>query len=95
MNSTIYGTVTSLVNVVDLVRIEHVAFTGDTLVIYLNDGRAIQLESARYAWLQWLFTANAEQRSRWEIVPSGGGVWWPDLDEGIELQPLLDMQRLH
>jgi len=29
------------------------------------------------------------------IVPlSFGGVWWAELDEGIELQPLLDLQPL-
>jgi hypothetical protein len=44
--------------------------------------------------MAWLRNASAEQRSRWEIVPSGGGVWWPELDEGIELQPLLDLQSL-
>lgn len=94
MNSTSYGTAISPANVNDRVRIEHVAVVDDALIIDLNDGRVIQLQLARYMWLRWLFVANSEQRSRWEIVPSGGGVWWPDLDNGIELQPLLDMQPL-
>jgi hypothetical protein len=49
---------------------------------------------SRYLWLNWLLKANLEQRNRWEIMPSGGGVWWDELDEGIELQPLLDLQPL-
>lgn len=47
-----------------------------------------------YPWLQWLLKATPEQQRRWEIVPSGGGVWWTELDEGIELELLLDMQPL-
>ena len=65
-----------MVNVVDLVRIDHVAFAGDILVIYLNDGRAIQLELARYPWLWGLFKTSPDQRTRWEIFPTGGGIWW-------------------
>lgn len=94
MNSTIFGTVISPVDVADLARIESVAFVADAVVFHLSDGRAIQLEMARYPWLNWLRYARPEQRQRWEIVPSGGGVWWPDLDDGIELQPLLDLHHL-
>jgi hypothetical protein len=49
---------------------------------------------AHYPWLKWLQRATPEQREQWEIMPSGGGVWWEALDEGIELQPLLDMTPL-
>jgi hypothetical protein len=71
-----------------------VEFRDKTVVLGLSDGRAIHLDMTKFSWLAWLLAAPQEQRTRWEIVPSGGGVWWPDLDEGIELQPLLDLQSL-
>jgi hypothetical protein len=94
MNYTTYGTVTFPVEVVKFVQIAKVSFADDTLIIRLKDGRAIHLDMGQYPWLQWLRNATPEQRSKWEIVPSGGGVWWTELDEGIELQHLLDWQPL-
>jgi len=82
------------VEAVKLARIADVGFTDDILILRLSDGRILQLEMGRYAWLSWLLAATPEQRSQWEIMPSGGGVWWPEFDEGVELQPLLDMQSL-
>lgn len=94
MNYMTSGTVTSPAEPVTMVRIANVAFVENTLIIRLTDGRALHLEMQEYAWLRWLLKATPEQRSLWTIVPSGGGVWWPELDEGIELQPLLDRQPL-
>lgn len=77
-----------------LAKLTEVALVGDTLVLQSSDGRKLELQLADYSWLEWLLEATPEQRQRWEIVPSGGGVWWPELDDGVELQPLLDMQSL-
>ncbi|MCB0199582.1 MAG: DUF2442 domain-containing protein, partial [Anaerolineae bacterium] len=60
----------------------------------LSDGRILQLEMSQHPWLRWLLDATSEQRQQWEIVPSGGGAWWPELDDGVELQPLLDVKSL-
>jgi hypothetical protein len=94
MSFTNYGTGTSLVDRESLAQIVSVSFAGETLIVRLNDGRAILLEMARYSWLRWLLAATPQDRCRWEVVPSGGGVWWPELDDGIELQPLLDLQPI-
>jgi hypothetical protein len=94
MSYSTYGTNTSLAEPPRLVPIASVAFEHDTLILSLSDGRAIHLDMSRYAWLNWLLKASLEQRKQWEIMPSGGGVWWDELDEGIELQPLLDLQPL-
>ena len=94
MNYSTYGTNTSLVEPLRLVQIAGVAFDNDVVILHLSDGRAIHLDMGRYPWLNWLLNANPEQRNQWEIMPSGGGVWWNTLDEGIELQPLLDLQPL-
>lgn len=94
MSYSTYGTNISPAEPVKLVRIASVAFAGDTLLLHLSDGRTVQLEMHQYTWLRWLLQATPAQRNDWEIVPSGGGVWWPELDEGVELQPLLAMQSL-
>ena len=75
-------------------RIAEVTFQMNDVILTLTDGRAIHLDMTKFPWLTWLLRANSEQRSRWEILPSGGGVWWPELDEGIELQPLMDAHSL-
>lgn len=95
MSYTTYGTAIFPAEPMKLVRVMNVSFAGETLIIRLNDGRAILLDMPQYSWLRWLLDATPEERSAWEIVPSGGGVWWPELDDGIELQPLLDMQPLN
>jgi hypothetical protein len=94
MNYTTYGMPTFPAEPVEMVRIENVIVEADTLIICLNDGREIHLNMRLYPWLHWLLSATQDQRSHWEIVPSGGGVWWSTLDEGVELQPLLDTQPL-
>ena len=94
MTYSTFGTPTFQAEPIKLARINDVSFQNDEVVLTLTDGRSIHLEMSRFPWLAWLQNAGAEQRRRWEIVPSGGGVWWPELDEGIELQPLLDLHSL-
>ncbi len=94
MNYMRYGTNTFPAESVTIVKIVNITFEQENVIIHLGDGRAIQLKISQYPWLRWLLNATPEQRKAWEIVPSGGGVWWSMLDEGIELQPLLDLQPL-
>ena len=94
MNYSTYGMNILQAEPVKLAKLTGVAFVGDTLALQLSDGRVLQLGMNDHAWLTWLREATPEQRQDWEIVPSGGGVWWPELDNGVELQPLLDMQSL-
>lgn len=94
MNYSTFGTPTFQAEPIKFVRVADVSFQEKHITLTLTDGRAIQLNMTKFAWLAWLLNADQAQRSRWEIVPSGGGVWWPELDEGIELGPLLDLQSL-
>ena len=89
-----YGMTTSLVDSQQMTKIADVAFNAEILILRLTDGREIRLNMTKYHWLQWLYNAAPEQQEQRTIVPSGGGVWWLDLDNGIELQPLLDSQSL-
>lgn len=94
MNYSNSGTNILPTEAVTLAKIVDITFANNFIFLHLSDGRIIQLDITKYPWLRWLHDATPEQRDRWEIVPSGGGVWWPELDDGIELQPLLDIHPL-
>ncbi len=65
-----------------------VRVTGETLHVMLSDGREISYPlSSR--WMQWLAKAAPEQRANWRIEPGGWAIYWPDLDDGIEVAHLL------
>ena len=42
-------------------------------------------------WLKWLRDATPEQREQWTIEPGGYAVYWPLLDDGVEVCHLLSM----
>ncbi len=69
-------------------------FEGDTLQVELADGRIISLPLQRFSWLRWLAAATNQQRSRWHLEPGGFALYWDDLDDGIEIRHLLDLQPL-
>ena len=71
-----------------------VRFTGGTLHVCLNDGREISLPYAEVPWLKWLTKATPKQRANWSLEPGGYAVYWPDLDDGIEVCHLLDTQPI-
>jgi hypothetical protein len=39
-----------------------------------------------------LVNATDEQRARWSLEPGGFAIYWEDLDDGIEVSRLLDLQ---
>jgi hypothetical protein len=61
-------------------RIASVAVTDDEIVATLVDGRRI---SVPVVWSWRLASATPEQRQNYEIIGSGQGVHWPDVDEDI------------
>jgi hypothetical protein len=76
------------------VQIKNVRFLGNILHILLSDGRAISLPIDRTDWLKWLANATPEQRAKWTIEPGGFAIYWEDLDDGFEIEPLLSLQPL-
>ena len=64
-----------------------VAVVEDTLTVELLDGRAIAVP---LAWYPRLVAGSTEERSRWRFIGQGQGIHWPDLDEDISVQNLLD-----
>jgi hypothetical protein len=68
-----------------------VRFTDTMIYISLSDGREIGLPLS-LPWLAWLAQASPEQRTRWSLEPRGFAVYWEELDNGIEIAPLLTPQ---
>ncbi len=67
----------------------------DRLRILLSDGRQVSVPLRTVPWLSWLAEATPEQRSNWAIEPGGFAVFWPDLDDGVEVGHLLERHALN
>ena len=68
-----------------------VAVTDDELTVRLADGRAITVP---LVWFPRLLKADAEARSRWELLGDGEGIHWPDADEDLSVEGLLAGNRV-
>ena len=60
--------------------------TEDTLTAELSDGRII---SVPLAWYPRLVHATPEERNNWELIGTGQGIHWPDLDEDLSIEGFL------
>ena len=67
-------------------RIQSVSVTGDAISAQLQDGRTI---SVPLAWSWRLSEATPVQRLRFEIIGSGSGIHWPEVDEDISIEGML------
>ncbi|HXF64348.1 MAG TPA: DUF2442 domain-containing protein [Caldilineaceae bacterium] len=60
----------------------------------LSDGRVLQTPCRPIPWLGWLAQATPEQRAHWTLEPGGFAVYWPDLDDGVDVAHLLTVKPL-
>ena len=67
-------------------RIVSIDVTADSIIAELSDGRTV---SVPLAWSWRLSEATPEQRKNFEIVGSGEGVHWPEIDEDISARGML------
>jgi hypothetical protein len=67
-------------------RIQEVRVTRDQIVARLLDGRVI---SVPLAWSWRLSEASSAQRSNFRIIGTGQGIHWPDVDEDISVEGML------
>ena len=67
-------------------RILSVEVTEDLITAHLADGRTI---SVPLVWSWRLANATPEQRQHFEIIGTGQGVHWPDIDEDLSTEGLL------
>jgi len=77
----------TLVTEIQLVRAQNVIVTSDSLTVDLDDGRTI---SVPLAWYPRLLHATPEERNNWRLIGKGEGIHWPDLDEDISVDNLLN-----
>jgi hypothetical protein len=67
-------------------RIVSLKVTVDAIIADLADGRIV---SVPLAWSWRLSNATPAQRRRFEIIGSGEGVHWPDIDEDLSARGML------
>ena len=67
-------------------QVRDVHLTDDTISVDLFDGRTITVP---LAWYPRLLHATSEQRTNWRIAGAGYGIHWPDIDEDLSTQGLL------
>ena len=70
----------------ELPEAEDVSVTEDTLKAELSDGRTI---SVPLAWYPRLVHATQRERDNWELIGTGQGIRWPDLDEDLSVEGLI------
>jgi hypothetical protein len=61
-----------------------------TLHVVLADGREV---SAPLEWFPRLLDASPKQRRVWRLIGGGVGIHWPEVDEDISVQGLLEGRR--
>ena len=69
---------------------QSVCFSKDSMTVDLDDGRAL---SVPLTWYPRLLHGTKKSRENCELVGDGEGMHWPDLDEDISVQGLLDGKR--
>ena len=69
---------------------QKVVFAEDSFVVYLNDGRNI---SVPIIWFPRLLNGNKRERENYELIGDGEGIHWPDIDEDISVDGILDGRR--
>jgi len=70
----------------DTPRMVALKVTEDAIAADLSDGRSV---SVPLAWSWRLSEATPEQRNRFELIGSGLGAHWPDVDEDISVAGML------
>ncbi|MEO7083680.1 MAG: DUF2442 domain-containing protein [Gemmatimonadaceae bacterium] len=67
-----------------------VRVTSDRLRVLLRDGREIAVP---LSWYPRLSHGQPKERQNWELIGRGIGIHWPDLDEDISVDGLLEGRR--
>ncbi len=68
-------------------RVADVRFDDDTMSVDLADGRTITVP---LAWYPRLLEGTPAQRAKWQLCGGGFGIHWPEIDEDLSTQGLLE-----
>ena len=72
---------------IDELAIQQVSINDKMLTAHINDGRTVSIP---IEWFPRLKNATDSQRQNFEIMPSGYGIHWPDVDEDISIKAFLN-----
>ena len=61
--------------------------TDDSLAVDLVDGRTVVVP---LAWYPRLLHGTRQERNKWRLIGRGVGIHWPELDEDISVEGLLE-----
>ncbi len=67
-----------------------VAFSHNSLIITLTDGRSLTVP---LQWYPRLLYASTKERNNWQLLGNGYAIEWPDIDEHIGVEGLLAGRR--
>lgn len=67
-----------------------VHLSASTLCVELTDGRTVTVP---LEWYPRLLHGTVAERNNWRLIGAGEGVHWPDLDEDISIEGLLEGRR--
>jgi hypothetical protein len=67
-------------------RVADVVISKDRITVALRDGRTV---SAPLSWYPRLQRATPKQRKNWQIAGGGFGIHWPEIDEDLNIEGLL------
>jgi hypothetical protein len=70
-------------------------FEGEEVVVRVNDGSELRFALSRFPRLAH---ATSDQRKNWKLIGGGVGLHWPEIDEDISVEGLVqgagDVTRL-
>ena len=71
-------------------RAEKVKVTTHDLIVYLIDGRKLEVP---LAWFPRLCKAKPAERNAFRLIGNGVGIHWSKLDEDISIDGLLNIEK--
>jgi hypothetical protein len=76
----------TLVTEAQTATIQQVKVSDDSLIVDLSDGRSV---SVPLAWYPRLIYGTLEERNHWNLIGTGQGIHWIDLDEDISVENII------
>jgi hypothetical protein len=70
-------------------QVKKVYFIRNMLCVLLEDGREIRVPLEYYPRLK---NATAKQRKNYQIIGNGTGIHWPDIDEDLSVEAIIEGQ---
>lgn len=70
--------------------IMEVSFTDEEMTVEIDDGRTVIVP---LLWYPRLLNATPPERLNWRLIGNGEGIHWPDLDEDISLENILNGKK--